>query len=87
MYRSPSLFVKSRLLLEQLARHDTENMLFGLVIVDDAAFVANLQTERETLASMFLNQCWAELFELFEYSNSWDRIVLFGIRIRSFSGF
>ena len=48
-------FVKSRLLLEQLARHDTENMLFGLVIVDDAAFVANLQTERETLASMFLN--------------------------------
>lgn len=48
------LFVKSRLLLEQLARHDTENMFFGPVIVDDAAFVANLQTERATV-SMFLN--------------------------------
>ena len=33
------------------------------------------------------HQCWDELFELFEYSNSWDRIVLFGIHIRSFSGF
>ena len=28
-----------------------------------------------------------ELFELFDYSNSWDRIVVFGIRIRSFSAF
>ena len=32
-------------------------------------------------------QCWNELFELFDYSNSWDRIVVFGVRIRSFSGF
>ena len=29
-------------------------------------------------------QCCHELFELFDYSNSWDRIVVFGIRIRSF---
>ena len=36
---------------------------------------------------MELNQCWNELFELFNYSNSWDRIVVFGIHIRSFSGF
>ena len=32
-------------------------------------------------------QCWSELFELFNYSNSKDRIVVFGIRIRSVSGF
>ena len=32
-------------------------------------------------------QCWNELFELFDYSNSWDRIVVFSIHIRSFSGF
>ena len=32
-------------------------------------------------------QCWNELFELFDYSNSWDRIVVFSIPIRSFSGF
>ena len=29
------------------------------------------------------NQCWSELFKLFEYSNSEDRIVVFDIRIRS----
>ena len=29
------------------------------------------------------DQCWSELFELFDYSNSKDRIVVFGIRIRS----
>ena len=28
-------------------------------------------------------QCWSELFELFEYSNSEDRIVVFDICIRS----
>ena len=28
-------------------------------------------------------QCWSELFELFDYSNSKDRIVVFGIRIRT----
>ena len=33
------------------------------------------------------SQSVSELFELFEYSNSWDRIVVFGIRIRSFYGF
>ena len=32
-----------------------------------------------------LVQCWAELFELFDYSNSYDRIVVFGIHIRSIS--
>ena len=34
-----------------------------------------------------VGQCCHELFELFDYSNSWDRIVVFGIRIRSFSFF
>ena len=29
------------------------------------------------------NQSGSELFELFDYSNSKDRIVVFGIRIRS----
>ena len=33
------------------------------------------------------DQCCHELFKLFDYSNSWDRIVVFGIRIRSFSAF
>ena len=28
-------------------------------------------------------QCWSDLFELFDYSNSKDRIVVFDIRIRS----
>ena len=41
----------------------------------------------EINASVRLGQCWNELFELFEYSNSLDRIVVFGIHIRSFSGF
>ena len=33
------------------------------------------------------DQCSHKLFKLFEYSHSWDRIVVFGICICSFSGF
>ena len=35
-----------------------------------------------SLAYEGLSQCCHELFELFEYSNSWDQIVVFDIRIR-----
>ena len=30
------------------------------------------------------NQCWSELFELFDYLNSKDQIAVFGICVRSF---
>ena len=60
---------------------------FLVILVNIFLSVSKISTSRPTSESsskeLNLGQSWSELFELFDYSHSKDRIVVFGIRIRS----
>ena len=59
-------------------------MIFAHVVNQKLLFVEHVATEAEPILShLFGAEFGSELpqiIRLFDYSNSWDRIVLFGIR-------